>query len=129
MSGPATRDDLGQLHRRVFEMLIERMKAARRPGVEWLAVARGFLADNGYRGSWAMPTKTQKKLEKLYAAYCVQLTRAMAEEQPSPKMLGEVRAFLSSQGIDKDFTALADRASAGRAAELLASLDVPFKVH
>jgi hypothetical protein len=121
--------ELEQLHRLVLEALEARLSAARRPGVEQLGVARAFLADNGYRGHWAMDPRTQKRLEKLYASLCKRLAEALEEDRPGAKMLGEVRAFLASQGIDKDFSAAAGSASAARAAELLGSLDVPFKVH
>lgn len=129
MTGKATRAELEQLHALLLRDLAGRLTGPRRPPAEHLAVTRAFLADNGFAGHWAMPPKVQRQLEKLYAALCMQLAKAMAEDDPSPKMLGEVRAFLRSQGIDKDYTATAGKAAAGRAAELLAGLELPFKPH
>lgn len=126
MSGQATRGELEDLHRLLLETLMDRLSGPRRTGVDQLAVARIFLADNGFKGQWAMDAKTQRRLQKLYAALCAQFVKAASEEHPSPKLIGELRAFLHSQGIDKDCAAVADKAAVSRAAALLGGLDLPF---
>lgn len=126
--GLATIPELQKLHGLLLVHLVDGLTAERRAGVEQLAVARSFLADNGFAGHWQMPRRTRQKLQRLYGALCQQFADSMQQERPSPRLMSELRMFLNQQHVGKDFTAAMDGNNAGGIAQILAGLDLPFLV-
>jgi len=123
-TGPATFEQLHELHRLVVEELIKRMKGAG-TSAELLHVARAVMKDGGLLGL-SLDEVEQKRLRELWDLYVKRIGEALRHERPSSAVLAEARQFLLQNGISKDLGEAIDHAAAMK---VLGSLDLPFKTH
>ena len=120
----ATPEELNELHRLTVASLIDSLKAGD-ASAEELAVARAMCKDNGLCGT-AQCDKDRKAMQRLFVLLVEQLTKAMQSPRPSAALVGEVRVFLTSNGITKD---LPGHAAKEQALVLLADASLPFTKH
>jgi hypothetical protein len=120
---PNPQNLLHSLHGATARALLDLIPA--KPSAELLHVGRSFLKDNGLLGL-AQTTADRKRLERLYGVYVRQLTAALEEPHPPAAVLAEVRHFLNSQGVRKDFATATERGSTLRS---LAKGSLPFNNH
>jgi hypothetical protein len=119
--GPATVEELQELHRLVVTGLCRHLKATDSAAV--LGVARAMLRDQGLLGLARAPHE-QKRLQRLYGLLVSRLLDAMQQPGgPSAAVLGEVRQLLAAEGIHKD---LEGSINQERALKALGDADLPF---
>lgn len=117
-----TPEMLRELHRM---LTIELSRRLAEPGAsaETLQVARKFLRDNGMLGAY-LDDSDRRRLSRIYRLLVQRLRDAVTADQPAAAVLGEVRQFLRSQGIDKDLGGAISQAQALAALDLTS---IPFK--
>ena len=119
-TGPASIEELQELHRLLAAEMLARLKSA--PSGELLNVARSFLRDNGRIGL-VSDDKDRRALQRLYSLYVRQLRAALEQPQTSASVLSEARLFLQAQGIEKNLGAAIDTSKALAVLDLAA---LPF---
>lgn len=126
MSGPATTEQLHELHRRLTEALLSALDPdlKRRPGQDTLAVVGAFLRQEGVQGFLINPRRV-RRLERLYSLYVEALLGHLEGGNASAGVLAEIGKTLRDAEVTKDGSALAVRPA--EALRELASMALPFK--
>lgn len=122
--GPATPEQLHELHRLLASALVAQLKDTRKPSAEVLGVARSLLKDNGLFGL-AQTEADRRTLRRLWGLLVRHLSTAM-QGNPKPALVAEVRLFLAANGVTKD---LPGHAAKAQALHLLADASLPFTKH
>jgi hypothetical protein len=118
-SGPATVEDLQELHR----LLVASVEAALReprPSVELLSVTRRVIHDSN--APVELTGRDKATLRRLHRLYLRKLYEAIVEGPPSAAVLAEVRLTLATAPLED----LADDLKARDAALLLVKAGLPF---
>lgn len=114
-SGPATQEQLEQLHGELRLALWRRLRETRRVPVELLGVVRCFLADNAVS---LHDEQSRKALDRIRTLYEEQLLAALQRPNAPASLLLEARRFVE-----------ANRFSQGNQPEALPDPGLPFSLN